>query len=146
MFEYIHHKTHNAKALIRGSYIVDGVIGLMLLVVVTISHKRQELLIYDMTNLLKVILASILYYFAISISINKEKKYYLYKIFGSLNMIFVTVSDYLINGRSFGVKEIILITILGFSGVFAMINDFEFASGLRRKLFTNNSYKKQIIN
>jgi hypothetical protein len=131
IFEYIHDKTRNAKQFLQQSNCVDGLIGLMLLIFILISKKPQWI-IQDMGNLMKVVLASLFYYFALRISTRKERHFILYTVYSSLNFIFISIFDYLINGRSSSFQELLTVTFLSFSSIIMFINDKSFSEGWRK--------------
>jgi hypothetical protein len=120
IFEYIHNKTKNAAKYIRESIYVDGLIGLMLIILI-FSSGRSELMIQDTGNLMKVVLASFLHYFALKISLNREGHYYLFVVYSSLNFVFITLFDYLINGRPFTLGEFGLIASCSLFSIFSFI-------------------------
>ena len=122
IFEYIHHKTRDAKKLIRHSIYVDGMIGLMLLVCIFVSDKKQWI-ISDLENLIKVALASLFYYFAMKISVQKESDYKDHRIFSSLNFIFVLFFDYLLNKRYFSIKEFLIVCVIAISQILMFVNE-----------------------
>jgi hypothetical protein len=121
IFEYIHEKTRDAKKLLRQSNYVDGLIGLMLMIFIFISKKR-EWIIQDLSNLLRVALGTLFYYFAMKISTQKESDYKLHNIFSSLNFIFVSIFDYLINNRKSSFTELSLVSVLSLTSILMFVN------------------------
>jgi hypothetical protein len=130
IIEYIHEKTMNANLLIREGNIFDGAMGLLLLVFILLSRKNN-LIISDLGNWMKVGLGSFFYYFALKISIYKEENYYLYVVFGGLNFFFISIFDYVINGRTSQINELILIILLSMSSILSFIHDKSFLTGWR---------------
>lgn len=120
IFEYVHDKTKYASKLVKESSYVEGMIGLLLVFFILLSRKAG-LMICDSGNLMKVVLASFFYYFAMKISLHKEKHYYLYVIYSSLNFIFITLFDYLINNRIFTAYQFMLITSCSIFSIFSFI-------------------------
>lgn len=121
IFEYVHDKTNNAGKLIRESSYVDGLIGLTLLFFIIMS-KKADLLIHDLTIFTKVLLASFLYYFALKLTLYKEKHYYLFVICSSLNFIFITIFDYLLNSRNYTLTQISLTSFLSICSILSFIH------------------------
>jgi hypothetical protein len=138
IFEYVHNKTKYASKLVRESTYVEGMIGLLLIFFILFSRKGG-LMISDMGNLMKVVLASFFYYFAMKISLYNEKHYYLFVIYSSLNFIFITLFDYLINNRTFTAGQFMLITSC------SLFSIFSFVQGSALKKFFENTNKKFLI-
>lgn len=139
VFIYIHSKTNKAKNFIRQTNLVDGGTGLLLFIAVILSPKRNDFMIYDMLNLLKVTLATICYYIALKISIWKGKNFYIFAIFASLNYIFTSIFDGVINNRVAASHELGIVFILSFSGIIMFINDYSFVKGVSTLLNFNAS-------
>jgi hypothetical protein len=122
IFEYLHFKTKEATKLIAHSNYVDGLIGLMLVIFILISHKTKWI-INDLQNIMKIVLASLFYYFALKISLRKESEYKHHRVYSSLNLIFVLLFDYLINYRSFSICEFLPICVISLSSVLMFVNE-----------------------
>jgi hypothetical protein len=120
IFEYLHEKTKNAKKLVKQGTYIDGSIGLLLIMFILVSNK-PELMISDMSNIMKVSLASFFFYFAIKIQTYHESHYYFYMIFSSVNFLFVSLFDYLINYRVFSLTQLALVSILSLFSIFSFI-------------------------
>ena len=97
-------------------------IGLMLLVCILISGQKQWI-ISDVENLIKIVLASMFYYFAMKISVQKESDYKDHRIFSGLNFVLVLLFDYLLNKRYFSIKEFLIVSVIAFSQILMFVNE-----------------------
>jgi hypothetical protein len=132
IFQYIHTKTNDATRFIRNSNYADGMIGLMIIIFILISNKT-EWIISDLGNLVKIILASLFYYFSMKMSLSKESDYKNHKVFSSLSFIFIILFDYLINRRSFNFYAFLIVCVITFNSILMFVNEKSFQKRKKNK-------------